>query len=894
MLKRFCVHAGHQLSRFYLLAILLCSLISASFALPAQADTVRIGVLSLRGDDKAMATWQGMLDHLNQQLPEHEFQLVPLGFDQINLAIRQRNVDFIIANSSIFVYLEKLYGANAIATLYTRTPDGIAVNHFGGVIFSRVDNSQLRQLNDLKGKRVAAVDETSFGGWQTGLRELQRQGIAPGSFRSLTFLHTHDAVALAVLRGEADAGFVRTGTLEQMELEGSLQQSDFFVLSERHLSGFPYRLSTTLYPEWPMAKLPHISDSLALSVAMTLFTQPEHLLNQHSPDGAGWGLPQNYQPVHELLRELKLEPYAYLNNLTLADTLRHYALYVLLVLLASITGLAVLAYVIHINRRLQIQQHALGELNNVLEARVSERTSQIEGLLDREQYLRSIVQTVADVNQIIITSTHRLEMLKSACDRLVSHPEYRFAWVAMLRTTEQGKCIERLVSSYGSTEQLVALTQAPEVLAQIQHAIESNSLTRLSPEQFSDQNLSSLALTSAVLLPLRSDAFSSADSMLCVYTHRPEGFDEDEIDMLDQLAGDLGFAMHAFMHREESEQAEASRIRNYEETIQAMVDMIEKRDTYTAGHTRRVAQYAELIARKMQLPEEQVQQLVKASTLHDIGKIIIPDAVLLKPGSLTPLEYELIKQHVTVGYETLSAIKMYRDLAELMRHHHERLDGSGYPQGLRNGDIPLPARIMAVADSFDAMTSNRIYKPRKSVDNALQELQQLAGSHYDPEVVDAAVTVLKDLDLENLYQAEQLPDSDLERQRFAYFFNDQLTGLYNAEYLRFMLQRDMHVHFQSLQILLLQGFAEFNHRHGWHAGNQLLKDFAQWLEKRCSGAMLFRVMGDDFVVINAPDGWLDGCNLLTDSPLQGTAVGVQQQRFSCDPAGLAALQDFLK
>ena len=881
------IQTGSLTKRWILLLCLASMLLSSS----AIAD-VSIGVLSLRGDAKVTEAWQPMLEHLHQTLPEHTFELVPLGFDQVHLATRQRNVDFIIANSSFFVTLEKLYGASAIATFFTRNADGVAVNRFGGVIFTRVDNANIRLLTDLKGKRIAAVDSSSFGGWQTGLRELHHHGLSDNSFGTLSFLQTHDAVVNAVQQGEADAGFIRTGTLEQMALENTIELSDFFVLTERNVQDFPYRLSTALYPEWPLAKLPHVSDSLAMEVAIALFNMPENTLAFHSPYGAGWALSQNYQPVHELLRELKLEPYAYLNNLTLTDTLRYYWQYLLITLLVLIASAIGLFYFIHINRRLQLQQLNLNQLNNELELRVEDRTNRIENLLEHEQYLRSIVQTVADVNQIIITSTHRIEMLKSACDRLVSHPEYRFAWVAGL-TPGNGR-VERLVSSYGSTEQLSALTQHHLSLQYVQEVLQDNALRILRSSDLENLGSNTPELTSAALLPLRSDAFSTSIGVLCVYTHRPSGFDEDEISMLEQLAGDLGFAMHAFIRREESEQAEISRISNYEETILAMVDLIEKRDTYTAGHTRRVATYSELIARNMGLEEDKVQQLIKASTLHDIGKIIIPDAVLLKPGSLTPLEYELIKQHVSVGYETLSAIKMYEDLAELMRHHHERLDGSGYPQGLKDGDIPLSARIMAVADSFDAMTSNRIYKPRKTVDEALAELQSLVNVHYDATVVEAAVQTLKSIDIDNQPHAEQLPDSDLERQRFAYFFNDQLTGLYNAEYLRFMLQREMHKHFHSLQMLLLHEFASFNVKQGWHAGNQLLQNFAKWLQHRCPGAMIFRVMGDDFVIINAPDGWLENNNPATDSPLAGTGVGVEQQRFNCDAAGLDALQDYLR
>ncbi len=882
-----------KLLRWLLIWFLVLFIALGSNPVLAINDTIKIGVLSLRGNLKAEEAWQGMIEHLQNTVESHEFKIIPLGFDEINLAIRQRNVDFIIANSSIFVTLESRYNASAVATLYVRNSSGVPINSFGGVIISKADNPSITQIKDLKGRRVAAVSETSFGGWQTGLREIINKGVLPSEFKSLVFLETHDAVVEAVLSGEAEVGFVRTGTLEKMAREGSIRVRDLYVIGDRHLSYYPYRVSTQLYPEWPLAKLAHVPDDLALKIALSLFSMPESYMLYHSPYGAGWGLPQNYQPVHGLLRELKLPPYDHSESLTLPYTLKNYSQYLLLALISFLAGIGFIAYVLWINRRLKQHQTSLSQLNLELEARVNDRTSRIETLLLHEQYLRSIVQTVADVNQIIITSNNRMEMLKSACDRLVSHPDYRFAWVAALRSTEKGDCVERLISSYGSTEQLITLTQSTEILEKIKTALAQNQCLQITQADLNEARLDSLECSAAVFLPLRSDAFSTPIAMLCVYTHRSEGFDKDEISMLDQLAGDLGFAMHAFMRREESEQAETSRITNYEETIQALVDMIEKRDTYTAGHTRRVAQYSEMIARKMNLPESEIAALVKAATLHDIGKIIIPDAVLLKPAQLSELEYELIKQHVVVGYETLSGIKMYQDLAELMRHHHERLDGSGYPQGIKDGEIPLSSRIMAVADSFDAMTSNRIYKPRKTVTEALEELKDLAGKHYDEDVVDAAIEVFKNLNIDDQDHQEQLPASDIEKQRFAYFFNDQLTGLHNAEYLQFMLQRGLHVHFQSLQILLLKNFARYNERHGWHAGNELLKQFAHWLAIKCPNALLFRVMGDDFVVINAPEGWLNEFDLITHSPLSGTGIEVEYHPFECNDAGLTALQNYL-
>lgn len=155
------------------------------------------------------------------------------------------------------------------------------------------------------------------------------------------------------------------------------------------------------------------------------------------------------------------------------------------------------------------------------------------------------------------------------------------------------------------------------------------------------------------------------------------------------------------------------KIENYQKTLFALVDMIEERDTYTGGHSQRVAKYSVMIAKEMGCAEKEREKLHQAGILHDIGKISTPDSVLLKPGKLNDIEYKLIQEHVKVGYGMLSKIPMYKELAEIIHHHHERYDGKGYPDGLRGDEIPLLSRIMIVADAFDAMTTNRIYKTRK-------------------------------------------------------------------------------------------------------------------------------------------------------------------------------------
>ncbi len=173
------------------------------------------------------------------------------------------------------------------------------------------------------------------------------------------------------------------------------------------------------------------------------------------------------------------------------------------------------------------------------------------------------------------------------------------------------------------------------------------------------------------------------------------------------------------------------------ELVEALTTAIDARYPYTKGHSDRVAELALAISQQLGLPEEFGYLVHLASHLHDVGKIGIPDAILLKPGKLTLAEFKQIAEHSRIGYEILHKVKQLETVACIVRHHHERWDGRGYPDGLVACDIPLASRIIAVADSYDAMTSTRSYRDSLSQQAALQELQYCCESQFDPTIVNA-------------------------------------------------------------------------------------------------------------------------------------------------------------
>ena len=199
------------------------------------------------------------------------------------------------------------------------------------------------------------------------------------------------------------------------------------------------------------------------------------------------------------------------------------------------------------------------------------------------------------------------------------------------------------------------------------------------------------------------------------------------------------------LHLEEEVRRRTEELRRREEEIALrLVAAAEYRDEESAGHIRRMGMYAEALARALGWRLEKVDLIRVAAPMHDIGKIGVPDGILLKNGRLTPEEFAVVKQHTTIGARMLegSDIPLLRVAEEIARSHHEKWDGSGYPQSLALEDIPLPARIVAIADVFDALTCTRAYRPAFDEDTALDMMRAARGTHFDPEIFDVFLDVL--------------------------------------------------------------------------------------------------------------------------------------------------------
>jgi phosphate/phosphite/phosphonate ABC transporter binding protein len=289
------------------LVVVLLMVFAAAAA--ASADTYRIGVLAKNGPVKAMKMWKSMGDYLSAKIPDKTFEIVPLGFDEVNPAVESGKVDFFLVNSSMFITTKVRYGTSAIATM-VNSRQGQPLKQFGGVMITLAENDGINSIADLKGKQFMAVKESSFGGWQMAYKEMLDAGLDPHKdLGKLEFGGKHDNVVLAVLNGAADAGTVRTDTLERMAAAGYIDMEEFKIVEAKAHSGFPFVCSSALYPEWPMGKCSKTPDAVAREVADALKGMKSEDEAAQSAHIVGWVDPLDYQPIDALQKALKIGAY---------------------------------------------------------------------------------------------------------------------------------------------------------------------------------------------------------------------------------------------------------------------------------------------------------------------------------------------------------------------------------------------------------------------------------------------------------------------------------------------------------------------------------------------------------------------------------------------------------
>jgi putative nucleotidyltransferase with HDIG domain len=254
-------------------------------------------------------------------------------------------------------------------------------------------------------------------------------------------------------------------------------------------------------------------------------------------------------------------------------------------------------------------------------------------------------------------------------------------------------------------------------------------------------------ITNVVLIPLINK--SKKLGLIAVGAHRKMA--ESDVSLLWSIANNASVAVDNAILYDNSK-------KYFIKTIDALIATVEAKDKYTEGHSQRVARYAVEIAKSLKFDKERIEDLKIAGILHDIGKIGISDSILLKSGALTDFEFEQIKQHPIISKKILYPVGLSDRIIDTITYHHERYDGKGYPLGLSGHELQLEAQIIAVADTFDAITSNRSYRKAKSPDFAISELLRNRGTQLAPDVVDAMVklyTKRKDLISQIMHDEEE-------------------------------------------------------------------------------------------------------------------------------------------
>ncbi len=406
------------LNQFVSSALKLLFVFVVVCSMPALAHSndrnVKIGVLAYRGNETAINMWSPTIDYFNAVVPGYSFAVVPLDFHEIGPSVKTSEVDFVLANTAIYVELEALYGITRIATLKNLGKDG-AYTVFGGVIFCKNDRNDIQNLEDIKGKSFMAVDEESLGGWRIAEREFKKKGINPDKdFLSLQFGGTHDQVVEAVANRQVDAGTVRTDSLERLASEGRIDLKIFKIINQQQVANFPFVLSSPLYPEWPFAKTSRTSNELAQEVAIALLRMPPDSPAAKAAKIAGWTTPLDYQTVHELMKELRMPPYQDYGKITLYDVLVKYWHFIFAGIMAILLMGSMLIYATKLNKTLKQSQLSLETTLNKLQIESQERMQAEKKINDQHSFLVSALEALTHPFYLIDAKTYAIKLANKA------------------------------------------------------------------------------------------------------------------------------------------------------------------------------------------------------------------------------------------------------------------------------------------------------------------------------------------------------------------------------------------------------------------------------------------------------------------------------------------------
>ncbi len=369
----------------------------------------------------------------------------------------------------------------------------------------------------------------------------------------------------------------------------------------------------------------------------------------------------------------------------------------------------------------------------------------------RAEHLTSVRKTILQCHADMLAARNEADMYQRTVATLVEARGYSLAWIGIADDEADG--VVRPVARAGLEASYVddlVVHRADDRFGQgpTGRAFRTGKIQVARDLVVEDgydpwiENAKRHALTASVAVPILADGEVLA--ALNTYSSTADAFQAEELELLREFAQNIGLAVRA-------RRLLAERVRLHSEleqaalgAISAIAATIEKRDPYTAGHQQSVAALSEAIGRKLGWNDFKIKGLGLGAAIHDIGKISIPSEILNRPGKLSRPEFDIIKSHPQIGYEILEKTSFPWPIQQMIVQHHEREDGSGYPEGLRAGEIIDEAKVIGVADVVDAITSHRPYRPGLGIDVALAEIERGRGTLYDPEVVDACLSVFRD------------------------------------------------------------------------------------------------------------------------------------------------------
>jgi len=341
----------------------------------AAASEIRVGVLAYQGSERALEEFEPTRAYLEARLPDTRVTLEPLSLDGMARVVAERTVDFVVTNPGQYVDLESRFGVTRIATLETQSGAG-ASGSIASVVVARAGPAAPRKFSDLSGLAVAAVSRQAFGGFQTVWREMDDLGLSPDRFGALVETGFPMENVLTALRtGRAEAGIMRACVLEAAIAAGRARPDEFIVVGELKGGELPCRVSTRIYPDWPFAKLRDTPPTLAKAVTASLLSMP-------ATNGHAWTAPQDYTSVHDLFRQLKIGPYAYLAQPTLRSMARDYWHWLALAIVA------IGWWIIHVARVETLVRRRTSELEREIQERARAEQEARAHREQRDQFSR--------------------------------------------------------------------------------------------------------------------------------------------------------------------------------------------------------------------------------------------------------------------------------------------------------------------------------------------------------------------------------------------------------------------------------------------------------------------------------------------------------------------------